>query len=198
MASVGIEVIVGSRSKERAAEVCGTLLGAWPDRDLPIEPGDNSMASGAEIVVVATPWDAAASTALTCSELLEGKVVISMANALARVGKEFQALVPPRGSVAAHIQSTIPGAMVSAAFHHLPARELAAIDEPMKADVLVCSDHAEATATTTDLIARIPGLRALDTGSLSNAGPIEAMTAVLLQLNGKYKTRVSIQVSGIE
>jgi len=197
LASVGIEVIVGSRSKERAEGVRSTLLGAWPDRDLPIEPGDNSMASGADVVVVATPWDAAASTALSCADLLEGKVVISMANALARVGKEFQALVPPRGSVAAHIQSTVPAAKVAAAFHHLPAKELGQIDEPMHADVLVCSDHPEATATTSELIEAIPGLRALDTGSLSNAGPIEAMTAVLLQLNGRYKTRVSIQVSGI-
>src|SRR5256885_13004921 len=160
MASVGIEVIVGSRSKERAAEVCGTLLGAWPDRDLPIEPGDNSMAAGADVVVVATPWDAAASTALSCGELLEGKVVISMANALARVGKEFQALVPPRGSVAAHIQATIPAAKRSAAFHHLPAKELSQIDETMHADELVCSDHVEATATTPELIEALPGLRA--------------------------------------
>jgi NADPH-dependent F420 reductase len=198
LASVGIEVIVGSRSKERATEVSNTLLGAWPNRTLPIQPGDNAMAADADIVVVATPWDAAASTALSCAELLEGKVVISMANALARVGKEFQALVPPRGSVAAHVQATVPGALVAAAFHHLPARELAAIDEPMNADVLVCSDHAAATKATSALVECVPGLRALDTGSLSNAGPIEAMTAVLLQLNGKYKTRVSIRVSGIE
>jgi NADPH-dependent F420 reductase len=156
------------------------------------------MAADADIVVVATPWDAAASTALSVADQLEGKVVISMANALARVGKEFQALVPPRGSVAAHVQATVPGALVSAAFHHLPARELAAIDQPMHADVLVCSDHAEATRATSAVVECIPGLRALDTGSLSNAGPIEAMTAVLLQLNGKYKTRASIQVSGIE
>ena len=38
-----------------------------------------------------------------------GKVVICMANALVRVGHEFQPLVPPRGSVAAHVQAAVPG-----------------------------------------------------------------------------------------
>ena len=42
------------------------------------------------------------------AERSAGKVVISMANALVRVGHEFQPLVPPRGSVAAHVQAAVP------------------------------------------------------------------------------------------
>ena len=56
---------------------------------------------------------------------MRGKVVISMANALVRVGHEFQPLVPPRGSVAAHVQAAVPRCRVVAAFHHLPARSSA-------------------------------------------------------------------------
>ena len=88
--------------------------------------------------------------------------------------------------------------MVAAAFHHLPARELAAINHPLDADVLICSDHAEATAATADLVHRIPGLRPLDAGPLSNATPIEAMTAVLLHLNIRYKTRAALRITGVD
>ena len=44
----------------------------------------------------------------------------------------------------------------------------------------------------------IPGLRPLDAGELSNATPIEAFTAVLLQLNVRYKTRVAPKLTGIK
>ena len=120
-----------------------------------------------------------------------------MANALARVGHEFQPLVPPRGSVAANVAAAVPRALVAAALHHLPAKELAALDHPVDSDVLICSDHPEATEATAELVRRIPGLRPLDAGELSNAAPIEAFAAVLLQLNARYKTRVAIKLTGI-
>ena len=120
-----------------------------------------------------------------------------MANALAKVGNEFDPLVPPRGSVAAHVQAEIPKACVAAAFHHLPARELANLDHSLEADVLVCSDHPNATVAAMALAEKMPGLRALDAGSLANATAIEALTAVLLQLNVRYKTRAGIRITGV-
>ena len=131
-------------------------------------------------------------------ELLAGKVVISMANALAKVGTEFQPLVPPRGSVAASVAALVPDSLVAAAFHHLPAKELADLDHPIESDVLICSDHAHATDVTSQLVRLIPGLRPLDSGTLSNAAPIEAFAAVLLQLNIKYKTRAAVRLTGID
>ena len=198
LAAAGLEVVVGSRNKERAEEVCRTVKQKWPDRDLPLEGGDNLRAAAAEIVVVATPWDAAAATTQSVAARLTGKVVISMANALAKVGDEFEPLVPPRGSVAAAVQAAAPGAMVAAAFHHLPARALANLTKPIDADVLVCSDHEEACKVTSEIVDLIPDLRPLNAGSLSNAAPIEAITAVLLQLNVRYKTRAAIRLTGIE
>jgi len=64
-------------------------------------------------------------------------------------------------------------------------------------DVLVCSDHPSATETTIEIIARMPDLRPLDAGKLSNAAPIEAFAAVLLQLNVRYKTRAAVQFTGL-
>lgn len=198
LASVGFEVIIGSRSKYRALEVRDKLVEKWEGRDLALTAGDNATAAEADVVVVATPWDAAASTVAEVAPKLKGKVVISMANALAKVGHEFQPLVPPRGSVAASVQAAVPASMVSAAMHHVPAKELGDISRPVESDVLVCSDHPSATATTIDIVSKLPDLRPLDAGELSNAAPIEAFAAVLLQVNMKYRSRVAIRFTGLD
>ncbi|MEY2449238.1 MAG: 8-hydroxy-5-deazaflavin:NADPH oxidoreductase [Acidimicrobiaceae bacterium] len=197
LASVGFDVIIGSRSAERAATTTDGLLAQWPGRKLQIEPGDNLAASAADLVVLATPWDGASETVKSVEHMLHGKVVVSMANALTRIGREFQPLVPPRGSVAASVQAAVPECQVAAAFHHVPAKELGDLDHPIESDVLICSDHRRATDATTELVRKIPNMRPLDAGELSMATPIESFTAVLLQLNLHYKTRVAVKFTGI-
>jgi len=134
----------------------------------------------------------------TLATELEGKVVVSMANALTRGEGGFHALVPARGSVAAGVQAAVPGSLVSAAFHHLPAKTLGDLETRLDADVLVCADAPEATAATSELIERVPGLRALDAGGLHSAMPVEALTAVLLQLNVRYKAKAGVRITGVE
>lgn len=197
LASVGFEVVIGSRSKYRAMEVRDQAVAKWPDEQLDIGASDNHGAAQCEVVVVATPWDGATETAMSVAPQLNGKVVICMANALARINGEFQPLVPPRGSVAASVQAAVPGSMVAAAMQHLPAKELGMIDHPIDSDVLICSDHPQAHEVTAAIVRKIPGLRPLDAGTLSNATPIEAFTAVLLELNVRYKTRVAVKLTGI-
>ncbi len=174
-----------------------SLISRWSEHDLAIEASDSAGAAEADVVVIATPWDAAASTAASVSKQLDGKVVISMANALAKVGHEFQPLVPPRGSVAASVQAAVPRSRIAAAFHHVPAKELGDLDRPIESDVLICSDHPDASASAADLVAKIPNMRPLDCGELSLATPIESFTAVLLQLNVRYKTRVALKFTSI-
>lgn len=198
LASVGFEVTIGSRQAERAAQVAAGVAAAWPEHGLALDGAGNEVAAGAELVVVATPWDSSAASAGSLRAALEGKVVVSMANALARVGEELVALIPPRGSVAAAVQAELPNAMVAGAFHHVPARELGDLTQPLDGDVLVCSDHPEALAAATGLVDAIGGLRALDAGSLSNAGAIEAFTAVILNLNIRYGVRSGIRLPAIE
>lgn len=198
LASCGFDVIIGSRSKYRALEVRDRLADKWEALDLPLTAGDNEAAAGADVVVVATPWDAAAATVAEVAPQLRGKTVISMANALAKVGHEFQPLVPPRGSVAASVQAAVPKSLVSAAMHHVPAKELGDLRHPVESDVLICSDHPSALATTIEIVRQMPDLRPLDAGELSNAAPIEAFAAVLLQINVKYKTRVAIRFTGLD
>ncbi|MFZ9565234.1 MAG: NADPH-dependent F420 reductase [Ilumatobacteraceae bacterium] len=197
LASIGYDVVIGSRSAERASEVCLDLTEKYPQIVGRIGGGDNAAAAACEIVVIATPWDSAATTVQENSVALEGKILISMANALVRVAGEFQPLLPPRGSVAAHIQAAAPRSKVVAAFHHLPAKELGHLGEPIDSDVLICSDDRDSIRTVSEIVDRIPGCRPLDAGQLSNATAIEAFTAVLLQLNVRYKTRVAPKLTGI-
>ncbi len=198
LASIGYHVVIGSRSKYRAMEACDGMIVKWPDLEGMLTYGDNPAAADCEVVIIATPWDSAATTAQEHKEALAGKVVVSMANALVRVGHEFQPLVPPRGSVAAHVQAAVPNCRVVAAFHHLPATELGHLGEPIDSDVLICGDDLDAVKTVSAIVTKIPGCRPLDAGELSNATAIEAFTAVLLQLNVRYKTRVAPKLTGIK
>ncbi|MBV8162109.1 MAG: NADPH-dependent F420 reductase [Acidimicrobiia bacterium] len=198
LASAGIDVVIGSRSRQRGDEMCDELRQRWPDRDLPLTGAENVDAATADVVVVATPWDAAAATAASVADRLTDKVVISMANALTRLGKEFVPLVPGRGSIAAGVQAAVPGARVAAAFHHLPAHSLGDLSHTLESDVLICADHPDAASATAELVAKVPGLRPVHAGSLAAALPIEAFTAVLLQVNVRYKTRAAIRITGLD
>ncbi len=198
LASLERDVFIGSRQKERAAEVAGALKERWPSRLPGLFGVANEEACAAEIVIVATPWNGAAPTAAAHADRLAGKVVISMANALEKVGEELQALVVPRGSIAVAIQQAAPEALVAGALHHVPARGLANIDDPLDADVLVCSDHGQAMAATIELVDSIPGLRGVAAGSLSAASAIEAFTAVLVGINIAHRSHTSIRLTGLE
>jgi len=197
LAEAGARVTVGSRDAERAAGVVSELVTTWPDLPGALAGADNAGAAAAELVVVATPWDSAIPTVRALRDPLAGKVVVSMANALLKEGREMLALVPPRGSVAAAVQAALPESLVAAALHHLPASEMGNLRSGLEADVLVCSDHPEATAATVELVGGMKGLRAIDAGSLSQAAAIEAFTAVCITLNIRHKAHSTLRLGGI-
>jgi hypothetical protein len=196
-AAVGVEAVVGSRSLERAEQTVAELRGRYPDRDLPLVPGDNAAAADAEVVVVATPWDGILSTVAPLEQALTGKIVISMANALTRFGKEMVPLLPPTGSVAVAVARALPGARVVGAFHHLPAGPWSDLDHPLDADVMVFSDDREARARVVELVDRLPGLRGVEAGGLGSGLAIEALTPALLEVNRRYKTHAAIRLTGL-
>lgn len=198
LAAAGADVLIGSRDADRAGSVVADVLAAWPERSLSLRGAGNEEVAGAEIVVLATPWDAAVPTARPLAGALEGKVVVSVANALVRQGREMQALVLARGSVAAAVQAVLPASAVTAAGHHLPAARLADLDDPLEADVLVCGDGEAAREATAGLFGSIAGLRALQAGSLASAGAVEAFTAVLITMNMRYKAHSTLRIAGID
>jgi 8-hydroxy-5-deazaflavin:NADPH oxidoreductase len=193
LASAGYDVVVGSRSEDKAAAVCDELRTRWTDRTLRLEPATNEGAAKSTLVVVATQWAAAEPTVASVATALAGKVVVSMGNALTKVGRELLPVTLPAGSVAAAVQLAAPEALVAAAFQHVPARELGQLDHRMDCDVLICTDHAEALEATSALVRDIPGLRPLAAGSLALAGTVEAFTAVLVRFR-----KASLRLTGID
>ena len=197
LAGIGLEVAMGSRSEERALASVSELKAKWADRHLPLFAADNEGAAAADLVVIAAPGMACSARSSPLADRLAGKIVISMANALTRWGKDMVPLIPPTGSVAVAVARALPRSRVVGAFHHLPAGPWGDLDHPMEADVLVCSDDRAATAEVTAIIDRLPGLRGVDAGGLASALAIEALTPALLEINRRYKTHASLRITGL-
>lgn len=198
LAAAGLPVEIGSRDAARAADVVADALGPWKDQELDLSGVANEVAARCDIVVIATPWEAVTQTVAPLSDDLAGRVVMSVGNALIKAGREFQAIVPPRGSVATLLQAALRGSRVVAACHHLPARELQDLNAELDSDVLVCSDDPDAARAAIEMLFSIEGLRPLYAGSLASAAAIEAFTAVLVTLNLQYKAHTTLKIGGLD
>jgi len=197
-AAAGHEVIVGSRSQERADQAAETLREALPSGTF--TPLDNVAAAAAgDLAVLSIPWEGIEATIPPMADALAGKVVVSVVNAL-RFGKsgaiaEQDAL--PFASCGHQIQELAPEAKVVVAYNNLPAAGLQA-QHHLNADVLVSGKSREAREAVIELTSAIPGTRALDAGPLANALIIEGMTAIIINLNKRYGGEASLSVSGLE
>ncbi|HYV56226.1 MAG TPA: NADPH-dependent F420 reductase [Candidatus Nitrosopolaris sp.] len=197
LASVGHEVLFGSRVLDRAQQAVAELGARWGRRVAGLVACDNSGACDAPVIVLAVQAGAAIPTIKEHAERLVGKVVVSMANNLVRSGNEFNAVLPPHGSVAAEIQALLWHTRVCTAFHLVPAAAFANLDHAMESDVVVLGDDDGARATLMALTASMPNLRALDGGSLRNAVAMETFAAVLLTINLRHRCRTSLRLIGI-
>jgi hypothetical protein len=194
LASAGFDVILGSRDEIRAEVTASTLL---PRGDGVVRGGTNEVAADCEIVIVATPWDSAVATVKALRDALRGKVVISMVNALVREGKELVPLYPPRGSMAAQLAFALPESSVVGAFHHLPASEMEDLDSGLDADVVIFSDSAAGRTLVVEMVNAMPGLRAIEAGSMSLASAVEAFTAVCISINIRHKAHSYVKLAGL-
>src|SRR5262245_17385344 len=134
LASIGYEVIAGSRDSARAEAAVAKLRGQWGDRVGGLEAGGNADAANGDLVVVATQWEAAVPTAAQHADALTGKVVIAMANGLAKHGREFHPVLPEEGSISMAMQAAAPGARVAAAMHLIPASVFGDLDHPIDSE----------------------------------------------------------------
>jgi len=196
-AAAGHEIIVGSRSQERADAAAADLAEALPEGTF--TPHENVEAAElGEMAVVSIPWEGVDGTIPPMAEALAGKVVVSVVNAL-RFGKS--GAIAERdlgaGSCAHRIQELAPEAKVVVAYNNLPAAGLQARHH-LDADVLVCGKSKAAREAVIELTSSIPGTRALDAGPLANALIIEGMTAIIINLNKRYGGEASLSVSGLE
>jgi 8-hydroxy-5-deazaflavin:NADPH oxidoreductase len=198
LVSLGYEVIAGSRDAARAEAAVANARDRWGDRVNGLKAGANADAAAADLVFVATQWEAAVPTAAQHADALAGKVVVAMANGLIKHGREFRPVLPDEGSLALALQVAAPDARVAAAFHLVPAAALGDLDHAIDSDVIVCADDDDARATVLTLVAQIPDLRGFDGGSLTNSVGLEAFAAVLLTINLRHKGKASLRLVGVE
>ena len=194
-ALVGHSIIIGSRDNERAKDKAAELR----ERTKKLTIIGHTNAEAAElgaVVVIALPAPGLATTLPEVSAACHGKVVVSAVVPLTFGGPRLFT-PPPAGSSAEEAQALLPEARVVAAFHHIAAHELSDADQPIDCDLLLCGQDPDAKATVAEL-GRSIGLRPIDIGPLSNAGPLEGITAVLATINRRYKLKdAGIRITGL-
>ena len=180
-----VEVVVGSRDAERAAATAAELgVAGATNADAVI---------GADLVVLAVNAEAAIDTARTLRKSIGTTPVLSVASDL-RFTRDGVVLANDRVSLAERIQKELDGP-VAAGLHSLAASNLAAA--PPEEDALVCGNDPETKALVLELASRVVSGRALDAGSLASARALENLTALIINLNKRYRAHAGIRVTGI-
>jgi 8-hydroxy-5-deazaflavin:NADPH oxidoreductase len=104
----------------------------------------------------------------------------------------------PQGSAAQQAAEMVPeGVRVVSALHTVGAPTLGDLEHDLDEDVLVCGDRRADKREAAELIARIPGLRPVDAGRLEMARVAEALTALLIAINARYKTHAGIRITAL-
>jgi len=188
-AKAGRRVVIGSRKADRAEQAVKDGEELVPGG--PVTGFENAEATaGAEIVILSVPFEHTAGTLKSIKEALEpGQIVVSMGVPLATaIGDGATKMLGIwQGSCAEMVQSMVPkGVEVVSAFQNVSAHRLRELDQPVDCDVVV-SGPKEPRQKIMALCSLVPGLRGLDGGPLWNARTVEAMTALLIGMNIRYK-----------
>ena len=145
-------------------------------------------------MILATKAEAVVETAAGLREAIGATPVLSVAAELT-FGPDGVVPTTEATSVASRIQEVVDGPVV-AGLHSLAARNLGG-DAPPEEDALVCGDDADAKAVVLELAGRITAGRAVDCGPLASARALEGLTAVIVNVNKRYKAHAGIRVTGV-
>ena len=195
-AQAGHEIIIGSRDAARAQAKAAELVAVVPGARI-IGAGNRDAAAAADLVVLAVPADGLAATLPDVKDACRGKVVVSAVVPLTFGGPRLFT-PPPPGSAAEVAQELLgPEARVVAAFHHIAAHELSETEHAIDCDLLVCGGDAAGKEIVRELGQSL-GVRTVDVGPLTNAGPVEGITALLATINRRYKLKGSgVKITGL-
>ena len=198
-AIAGLRIIIGSRDAGRAATAAAELVEQGGLAADAVSGADNpGCAAGADIVLVAVPWEGHDNLLASLRSELEGKIVIDCVNPMGFDKQGPFAIAVPEGSAAEQAAALLPDSRVTAAFHHVSAVTLVDLSvAEMNLDVMVLGDDREATDQVRALADAIPGVRGVFAGRLRNAGQVEALTANLIAINRRYKTHAGIRVTDL-
>ena len=183
------DVIIGSRDAALAASTAAEIAGETTGT------ANEDAVREAQLVVLAVKADGALETARAIAGPLGSTPLLCVASAI-EVRKGVGALPDPDPrSLAERVQEVV-AAPVCAGLHSIAASSLGAArpDE----DALVCGDDQDAKELALSLAARLVAGRALDAGPLQSARALEGLTAVIVNLNRRYRAHAGIRVTGVD
>jgi len=180
------DVAVGSRDQQRGWERAV---------ELGVRGGSNEeIVKDADLIVLAVRSNATLDTARELAEAIGQTPVLCVASDLLFTE---QGILPGREerSLAEELAETIE-APVASGLQSLSAVGLAANDVPDQ-DALIAGDDPRAKEPALELAGKLVGGRAFDAGPLANSRALEAMTAVILNINKRYRVHAGLKLTGI-
>jgi NADPH-dependent F420 reductase len=181
----GDDVVIGSRDPERAEEK-GRDVGA-------AGAANQDAVDGVDLVVLATKAEATLETAASLGEALRLTPVLCVASELQFTPGGVLPYAEAR-SLAERTQDLVEAPVV-AGLHSLAAGKL--VHGRPDEDAFVCGNDADAKQLALDLAAKLVAGRALDAGPLASARALEGMTAVIVNLNKRYRGHAGVQITGL-
>jgi NADPH-dependent F420 reductase len=203
LARTGVPVAIGSRDGARAAETAERACALVPDGSFSAhENADAVRAVGSGgTVILSVPFRNQSETLADLKDALSpGQLLIDATVPLAAAvsGKATRMLGVWQGSAAQQaLEMTPEGVAVVSALHTVSAASLRDLEQTLDQDVLVCGDSRAEKRRAAELIERIDGLRCVDCGKLEMARTTEALTALLIAVNARYKTHAGISLTGL-
>jgi NADPH-dependent F420 reductase len=201
-AIAGYQVIIGSRSPDRAVEAAKTIA-QTAGRPVRVSGLSNENAvSQADVIVITVPFAALLDTLKTVKPSLKiGQVLVNVSVPLETAvgGRATRTVGVWAGSAGELAASVVPKTVsVVTAFNNVSAELLKDPTKQVECDVLVCSNDDNAKRIVLDLVKGIVGARGFDAGALENSRTIEQITALLVSLNIRYKMKsAGLRITGI-
>lgn len=195
-ALAGDQILIGSRSQERAEQAAQTVRDTVPSAAVSGRANEDAAAS-ADIVILSVPYGGQRATLESLATILQGKTLISVVVPL-QFGKGGpHAVRVAEGSAAEEARAILPDVAIASAFHNLSATKLMDVQSDLDCDVVVCSDDAAAKRLTMELAETMKGVRALDGGALAYSRYVEDLTALILAMNRRYKAHASVRFTNL-
>ena len=198
-AQAGYQVIIGSRTQEKAEAAVADLREVMAERgvsEVTVQAMENlAAAQAADIVTLTVPFSHQASTLELVKPALQGKILIDVTVPLVppRVAR---VQLPQQGS-AGQIAQELLGEEVAvvSSFQNVAAAHLQE-GKGVECDVLVCGNKKAARDEVIKLV-EAAGMRGFHAGMINNAAAAEALTSVLIVINKQYGCHAGIKISGL-
>lgn len=199
-AQAGYQVIIGSRTAEKAAAATDDLKAIMEQRGVDainVQAMENlAAAEAADICAITVPFAHQAGTLELVKDALKGKILIDVTVPLVPP-KVARVQLPEQGS-AGQIAQEIVGeeVQVVSAFQNVAAHHLQE-GQGLNCDVLVCGNKKDARSEVIKLV-EAAGMRGFHGGSIANSAAADALTSVLIFINKQYGCHAGIRITGTD